>query len=146
MIPTPGFNNSSGNKGYLNSEGSNNNVRFSAAELATSSVVPQQQHQKMHSGISNHSSGHSFHGFGSQSIDGMGSGMQHTFQNGSQNGSLGMSGNNMVASGSGTSEGFLNATVYAGSPKTSLHHFDQYQQQPLQGTICVFLLTVWSFV
>lgn len=69
MIPTPGFNSNSSDQGFLNTEASNNNERFSTAESAT--TMSPGHHQKLHVGGKNN--GHMFHG---QSSDVIHSGMQ----------------------------------------------------------------------
>jgi len=132
MIPTPGFNNNSGNHSYGSVEATNNGGRMS---IVDSPMVSQDAHQKLH--VSNQNS-RVLHALGSQAGGAIRSGIQqksYGFSNGALNGGLGMIGSNLqMSNGPSTSEGFLNASPYINSPKPLQHQFDQYQRSSVQGT------------
>ncbi|XP_010063702.1 histone acetyltransferase HAC1 isoform X2 [Eucalyptus grandis] len=133
MIPTPGFNNNSGNHSYGSVEATNNGGRMS---IVDSPMVSQDAHQKLH--VSNQNS-RVLHALGSQAGGAIRSGIQqksYGFSNGALNGGLGMIGSNLqMSNGPSTSEGFLNASPYINSPKPLQHQFDQYQRSSVQGDV-----------
>ncbi|KAI4329468.1 hypothetical protein L6164_021727 [Bauhinia variegata] len=130
MIPTPGFSVSS-NHSYMNVESSTNGSAFSTVE---SSLISQPQQQKQH--ISGQNS-NVLQNIGGQLGNGNRSGLQqksYAFSNGAINSGLGLIGNNIqLANEAGTSDGYLNATTYANSPKHLQQNFDQHQHPTVQG-------------
>ncbi|CAI0442024.1 unnamed protein product [Linum tenue] len=131
MIPTPGFNSNSNNsQSYINMDSANSSVGHSTVET----TMLQSPQQKQFLGGQN---SRILQNLGSQMGSNIRSGLQqksYGFANGSLNGGMGMTGNNIqLVNEPGTSEGYITATQYASAPKPLQQTFDQQQQQLVHG-------------
>lgn len=144
MIPTPGFNNNSGNHSYGSTEAPNTGGRM---PIVDSPMVSHDPHQKLHV---SHQNSRVLHALGSQTGGAIRSGIQqksYGFSNGALNSGLGVIGSNLqMSNGPSTSEGFLNASTFINSPKPLQHQFDQYQRSSVQGTPQILLFIYLFYI
>ncbi|KAL3821588.1 hypothetical protein ACJIZ3_007493 [Penstemon smallii] len=139
MIPTPGFNdsnnnnvnNNSNNQSFMNVESDNNVGAFEAVE---STIVSQPMQQKQQFRVQNN---RNLHNLGGHMDGGIRSTLQkksYGLPNGSLNGGLGMTGNNVsLMNGPGTTDGYLTGTIYGNTRKPMHQPFDQHQRPIIQG-------------